>query len=478
MNGEGPTSDGNVHAFPSRGASARGRESNERGLKRRAAVGIRRAHFTTRNKLMSWLKPERRRWLILVLIFGAMVLNYVDRQIVSVLKPTLKAEFGIDDRGYAMLINAFVFCYAASYAGAGWLVDRFGAGRAMFWGVLAWSSASLASGLTRTFGQLTICRGLLGIAEPTTFPSQLRTVTLWFPPALRATANSICAAGTTIGAIVAAPMVAWLALNFNWRAAFVVPAVIGFGLALLWRLIYRDPPPAVAAETTAASAADGGSFTWLQLWRTRSLWAILLSRFISDPVWYFCLFWLPGYLQEKSGLTLAQVGMFGWIPFLAADLGGVGSSMISDRLVKRGIPPLRARKFTLAGAAVVAPVCALTPYFPQPVATLAIFSVVGAVCLTWLFNLGVVVAESFPAANVGSVWGIAGAFGAIGAVCFNTYVGEAMATFGSTTIFTALAVLHPLAALVLCMMARSERPPGPPQAIDAIAPAERSSSHA
>lgn len=409
---------------------------------------------------MSWLIPERRRWIILALIFGAMVLNYVDRQIVSVLKPTLKAEFGIDDRGYATLINAFVFWYAASYAGAGWLVDRLGAGRMMFWGVLAWSGASLASGFTRTFGQLAVCRSLLGVAEPTTFPSQLRTVTIWFPPALRATANSICAAGTTIGAIIAAPLVAWLTLNISWRAAFVVPAVLGLGLAVLWRVVYRDPPSEIAAQADATGDGSGvAGFRWSQLWRTRSLWGILLSRFITDPVWYFCLFWLPGYLQEQSGLTLAQVGLFGWIPFLAADVGGVGSSIFSDRLVKRGMAPLRARKLTLAGAAVVAPLCALTPHLPQAVATLAIFCVVGAVCLTWLFNLGVVVAECFPAANVGSVWGIAGAFGAVGAMCFNAYVGEAMSTLGSATMFTVLAFLHPLGATVLCLMTRRERPP-------------------
>lgn len=452
---------------------------------------------------MSWLKPERRRWVILALIFVAMVLNYVDRQIVSVLKPTLKAEFAIDDRGYATLLNAFVFCYASAYAVAGWLVDRYGARRMMFGGVLAWSGASLLCGFAQTFGQLAWCRALLGLSEPTTFPSQLRAVTQWFPAALRATANSICAAGSTIGAVIAPPLVAWLALHFSWRAAFVVPSLLGVGLAVAWYVLYRDPPadylasveretkargekahgglagegagdraedmnkPAIAASTTAsvaaAPAAEAAAFTWPQLWRTRSLWGILLSRFISDPVWYFCLFWLPGYLQESSGLTLAQVGMIGWIPFLAADLGGVGSSWASDRLVKRGIAPLRSRKLTLAVAACFAPLCALTPHFSHPASTLAIFSVVGAVCLTWLFNLGVVVAESFPTANVGSVWGIAGACGAAGAMCFNAFVGDAMATFGTVKIFTALALLHPLAALVLCATVRVERPRSSPQ---------------
>ncbi len=415
---------------------------------------------------MSWLIPERRRWIILALIFAAMVLNYVDRQIVSVLKPVLKAEFALDDRGYAMLLNAFVFCYAATYAGAGWLVDRLGAGRVMFAGVLAWSGASLLCGFAQTFGQLVACRGLLGVSEPTTFPSQLRTVTVWFPPALRATANSICAAGSTVGAVVAPPLVAWLALSFNWRAAFVVPAIVGLILAFAWRALYRDPPPGAASPAGAADAApaQAAAFTWPQLWRTRSLWGILLSRFVSDPVWYFCLFWLPGYLQESSGLTLAQVGMIGWIPFLVADLGGIGSSWGSDRLVRRGIAPLRARKLTLAGAALLGPLCALTPHLPHVAATLAIFSVVGAVCLTWLFNLGVVVAESFPAANVGSVWGIAGACGAVGAMCFNAFVGEAMATVGPTTIFAALAVLHPLAAVILTLTVRVERPVAAPAA--------------
>ena len=410
---------------------------------------------------MAWLTPERRRWLILGVVFCAMVLNYVDRQIVSVLKPTLKAEFGLDDRGYAMLINVFVFCYASSYAAAGWLVDRFGAGRVMFYGMLAWSGACFGGAFTRTFGQLAFFRGLLGVAEPTTFPAQLRVVTIWFPPALRATANSLCAAGSTVGAIIAPPVIAWLAVGFGWHAAFFVPGVIGLGLAVVWRLVYRDPPAVVAPALGLGAAADrAAGFTWPQLWRTRSLWGLLLSRFISDPVWYFCLFWLPGYLQERSGLTLAQIGMLGWIPFLVADLGGVGSSLFSDRLVRRGFTPLRARQLTLAGAAVFAPVCLLTPHFPHPFATLAIFSVVGAVCLTWLFNLGVVVADAFPAANVGSVWGIAGAFGATGAIFFNVYVGHLMESFGAGRIFLALAVLHPLAAVVLWLTVRREQPTG------------------
>ncbi len=406
---------------------------------------------------MNLAKPEHRRWAILVLVFMAMVLNYVDRQVVSVLKPVLKETFGMDDRGYATLLNVFVLCYASCYAGAGWLVDRFGAGRMMLWGIVAWSGACLGAACTRTFGQLAFMRGMLGVAEPMGFPAQLRVVTTWFPPKLRATANSICAAGSTVGAIIAAPLVAWLTLHFDWRAAFFVPGLLGLLVAMLWRIFYRDPP---AANTDGApvSPSRSAGFRWPELWRTRSLWGILLARFISDPVWYFCLFWLPGYLQEKSGLTLAQIGMVGWIPFLAADLGGVGSSLFSDWLVRRGVVPLRARKLTLLIAAAVAPVCILTPHLPHAAATLAIFSVVGAVCLTWLFNLGVVVAEAFPEANVGSVWGIAGAFGAAGAILFNRFVGEVIQSAGPARLFAVMALLHPLAIVVLWKMVRREVP--------------------
>jgi ACS family hexuronate transporter-like MFS transporter len=185
----------------------------------------------------------------------------------------------------------------------------------------------------------------------------------------------------------------------------------------------------------------------------------LLIRFISDPVWYFCLFWLPGYLQEQSGLTLKQIGMVGWIPFLAADLGGIGSAAWSDKLVRNGKNPLRARKIMLTTAAVLAPVCALTPHLPHPAITLIIFSIVGAVCLSWLFTLSVAIAETFPQANVGSVLGIAGGFGAAGAMLFNFFVGQVIGTVGAGQMFAIMAILHPVAAIVLWTMVRPENPP-------------------
>lgn len=405
------------------------------------------------------LSPEKRRWFIVAIIFLAIVFNYVDRQIVSILKPVLKSEFSLNDSGYAWILNIFTICYAVMYPVTGWMVDRFGARVVMFYGIITWSLACIGGGLSRTIGQFGFFRGLLGAAEPTNFPAQLKVIAQWFPGKLRATANSLCVAGSSIGAIIAPPAIAWLALTYSWQVAFVTMGAIGILIAILWKLVYKDPPAHILNESVAtATSAPAVGFKWKELWGTRTLWGILLIRFVSDPVWYFCLFWLPGYLQEESGLTLAQVGMFGWIPFLFADLGAIGTSAWSDKLVRKGIEPLKARKLMLTRVAVLSPLCALTPYLGGAWATLAVFSIVAIACLSWLFTISVVVAEAFPVQNVASVLGIAGGFGALGAVLFNYFVGQFIGTLGAEKIFIAMAFLHPLAVLILWTMVRPEKP--------------------
>lgn len=405
------------------------------------------------------MKPHRRRWFIIFVIFLAIVFNYFDRQIVSILKPVLKKEFDLDDSGYALVLNIFTVCYAVMYPVSGWLVDKFGARKVMLFGIIGWSVACLGGGLSRTFAQFTFFRGLLGMAEPTNFPAQLKVITVWFSGKIRATANSLCIAGSSIGAIIAPPLVAWIAITYNWHMVFIVAGVVGLIIALLWFLIYRDPPPEISMEAVGSEdEQDVPAFSWKELWGKKSLWGILLIRFVSDPVWYFCLFWLPGYLQEESGLSLAQMGMFGWIPFLVADLGAIGTSAWSDHMVRKGKEPLRARKIMLSSVAVLAPLCVLTPYLPSPFATLLIFSIVAVACLSWLFTVSVVIAEAFPVRNVASVLGIAGGFGALGAVLFNYFVGEFMGTIGAEKIFIAMAFLHPIAVLILWTMVKREVP--------------------
>lgn len=404
------------------------------------------------------LIPERRRWIIVVTIFLAIVFNYVDRQLLSILKPVLEKEFHIGNETYALIVNLFTICYALMYPVAGWLVDKYGVRLVMFFGLITWSIASIGGGFSKTIGQFGFFRALLGIGEPANFPSQLRVVTIWFTGKMRATANSLCVAGSSIGAIIAPPLVAWLALTYSWDTAFVFVGIIGLIIAFLWLIVYRDPPERIAKEAAESSGMSRTeSFSWGKLWRTKSLWGILLIRFISDPVWYFCLFWLPGYLQEHSGLSLAQIGLFGWIPFLAADLGGIGTSAWSDAMVRRGQKPLRSRKIMLTTAAIAAPLCALTPFLPNAAITIVVFCFIAAMCISWLFSLSVVVSETFPVNNVASVLGIAGGCGAAGAVLFNFFIGHFLGTLGAAKIFFAMAFLHPIAVLILWTMVHPEK---------------------
>jgi ACS family hexuronate transporter-like MFS transporter len=405
------------------------------------------------------LKPENRRWFIIAIIFLAMVFNYTDRQIVAILKPMLKKEFHIGDSGYALLLNVFTISYAVMYLVSGWLVDKYGARLVMFFGIIGWSVACIGGGISRSLSQFTFFRGMLGMAEPSNYPAQLRVVTTWFSGKLRATANSLCVAGGSIGAIIAPPLVAWIALTYNWQMVFIISGCVGLVIAVLWMLIYQDPPKQVLNEAVSLDVIPHEkAFTWGQLWGTKSLWGILLIRFISDPVWYFCLFWLPGYLQEQSGLSLKTLGMVGWIPFLAADLGAIALSAWSDRMVRNGKQPLKSRKIMLTTTAMFAPLCALVPFLPNAASTLLIFSIIAIICLSWLFNLSVVIAETFPVKNVASVLGIAGGCGAAGAVLFNFIVGKFIGKDGANNLFFIMAALHPIAVLILWRMIKPQVP--------------------
>jgi ACS family hexuronate transporter-like MFS transporter len=229
----------------------------------------------------------------------------------------------------------------------------------------------------------------------------------------------------------------------------VIPGVLGLILAALWWITYRDPVVPAVTETAPVAALP-----WVKLWRQPALWGLVLARFISDPVWYFCLFWMPGYFQEERGLTLKESGSIGWIPFLAANFGGLGIAMWSDRLGRRWGNALKARRRLLCGVALLGPLAMLTPHMPGLPLTVAVLSVVGIVCLTWLFVLGPMVGDVFPAGNVASVWAIAGAFGATGAIIFNYGVGQLTSTLGTERMFLLLGLLHPIAAGLLILLVR------------------------
>jgi ACS family hexuronate transporter-like MFS transporter len=403
------------------------------------------------------LPDHRWRWVILGLLFVSTFLNYFDRQTLSVLKPTIKAEFGLNDAGYANIVTAFLVTYIIAYTLGGRFVDRVGSRIALTLFVGTWSLANVCTGLSNTLGQLTACRVVLGAAEPGNYPAALRAAATWFPAPLRGFATSFYQAGSATAAVLALPLIALMATHWGWRTAFVLPGVLGLVWAVAWWMIYRSPSAAYAAEVSGGQP-DVECLPWSVLLRNRNLWGIVLARLVSDQVWYFCLFWMPGYLQENLHLSLMTAGLIGWIPFLCADLGGVGSGLVSDRLVRGGRSPAQARKLVLLGAACLAPLVAIVPFTTSVPLALAAFCVVATVCQVWLFNITTLVADVFPRTSVASVLGVSGSFGALGGLINSQLIGHVVDSLGFKPVFLVLAVLHLLASVVLLKLVSSDRP--------------------
>ena|ERR1035438_9855247 len=393
------------------------------------------------------LTPNRRRWVIFGLLFGSWLLSYFDRQTLSMLKPTIKAEFGLTDSDYSVLLTLFMAPYVVMYVLSGTIVDRIGSRvtLSIFNGV--WSTAMICIGFVRSIWQFGACRFTLGLAAPGTVPAAIRTISILFPVGQRGFVIGLFGSASTVGTILAPPLVALMAAHFGWRAAFWIPGIIGFAWIAAWRLTFRASDDEVSQDKVTRPM-------WRKMVRSREVWGLVSARFISDPVWYFYLFWLPGYFQERLGLSLTQAGAVCWIPWLAANLGGVSSGLLSDKLVRGGWEPTTARKRVLLCAAVIGPLGVLVPHMSTTVGVLIIACPVAVMCLTWTVGTPALIGDMFPKNAIGGVVGLTQAAGAAGGLLFNSQVGRMVEHVGYGPVFLCTGLLHPIAALIIYTQVR------------------------
>ncbi|MDO8539894.1 MAG: MFS transporter [Opitutaceae bacterium] len=399
------------------------------------------------------------RWWIVGILFLATVINYIDRQTLSILSATLRTELNLTDADYANAVSAFLFSYLIMYTVSGRLIDRFGVRLGVAVCITWWSIAAALTGFTRGATSLAFFRLLLGIGEPGIFPAGVKACGEWFPKGRRALATGIFSSGSAIGAIIAAPLIAWLTLNFGWRTAFVIPGILGLLWLPLWLAVYRHPSrhPAVTPADLAqldAGTPDGPRPAWRDILRQRSVWGLVLSRIASDPVWYFYLFWLPDYLQRIRHLSLAEIGLYGWIPFLFADLGCVFGGMASDRLIRRGWPAARARFAVLCSVALLAPFGAMVGFMESTAAAIAVTCMITFLCQAWSTNIATLSADLTSRAETGTVMGMMGTAGSAGGLVFAQVLGFTIATFGYSSAFGIAAAMHPVALLTLFLFLR------------------------
>lgn len=401
-----------------------------------------------------------RRWIVVALLFAATVINYVDRQMLGLLKPTLSVEFGWTETDYADIVFVFQAAYAVCYLLFGRFIDLIGARWGYALAFTVWNLAHIAHAAATTLAQFMAARLFLGAGEAGNFPAGLKAVADWFPKKERALAVGVFNAGANIGAIITPLIVPVITITWGWQAAFVVTGLLSFVWLAAWLAFYRTPEthPTVTAEELAHIRSDAEPpvtvrIGWTVLLRRRETWAYALAKFLTDPVWWLFLFWLPDFLHRTYGLDLKGFGPPLVAIYILSDVGSVAGGWLSSRFMRGGMGVNRARKIAmLACAACVLPVVFATSAAELWVAVL-ILGLATAGHQGFSANLLTLPSDLFPRAAVASVVGIGGMAGAVGGMLMSKFTGWVLDSTGSyTPILLVAAGAYPLALLFLHLL--------------------------
>jgi len=390
------------------------------------------------------------RWKIAVLVSAAIAISYLDRQTLPVAVAAITKDIPLSNQQFSFLQSAFLFSYAFMYAGGGKLADALGTRRGFIAIMLFWSLACASHALAASFAMLAVSRFLLGAGEGGGFPAATRAVAEWFPTRDRATAMGIINAGTSLGAVIAPPLIAVILSFWSWRWIFLFTGVLGLLWTGWWALTYFAPP---AGYLTAEGAEDPEesrtTARWIDLFRVRETWGLVGAKFLSDAAWYFYLFWLPKYLYDARGFNIKAVGMLAWIPYAAAGVGCLVGGWFSSYLVRREFSLGVARKVALGLSAAMMPFIVLVPYSPVSWA-IVIFSMAYFGQQSWSTLVMVLPTDLFPHSVVGSVAGLVGFGGAMGGIVFGQVAGYLLDHgFGYRVVFAAAGTFHVVAFLVI-----------------------------
>ncbi|MGH9436716.1 MAG: MFS transporter [Terriglobia bacterium] len=385
---------------------------------------------------------SRTRWVMIGLAFFATVINYLDRQTLSVVAPVITAQFHMSNEDYARIVFAFMLAYTIMNAVSGPMIDRLGTkvgyAACMAW----WSVAAMLHSFAHGVFSFGLFRFLLGMGEAGNWPAGVKVATEWFPPKERALASGIFNSGSSIGAVVAAPLVAWIILESGWRSAFLMVGGVGLIWLLIWLLVYRTP---ANARTEAARQPIS---VW-NLLRTRWVRRFTVSKIFSDPAWYFYIFWFPEYLKNARGFDIASIGKFAWIPFLTADAGNLIGGACAAALLNWGIPVTWARKIAVALFAVL-----MTSAIPAVLVS-NVFISIGLISVATLgytgalSNMLAMPADRFPKSTVGSVWGLASMGSGFGGMVFSLLTGWVVDHYSYVPVFIGFGILPLISAAIV-----------------------------
>jgi ACS family hexuronate transporter-like MFS transporter len=395
------------------------------------------------------------RWVICTLLLFGVTKNYMDRQVLGVLKTTLQHDLGWNEIDYSNLVFVFQGTYAVGMVVVGRLVDRLGTRLGYALAMVFWSLASMAHAVGSSLMSFMVARSALGFGEAGVFPASIKTVAEWFPSKERALATGIFNAGTNIGAILTPLIVPWITIHWGWRVAFVATGALGFVWLVFWLLLYRPPEshPRLSKAELEYIASDrpqaAPQIKWLELLPHRQTWAFAVGKFTIDPIWWFLLFWIPDFLQRNHGLKLMQLGVPIMVIYLLADVGSVAGGWLSSWMIHRGRGVNMARKSAMLICALVVVPIAFAYRIESMWGVVLLIGLAAAAHQGFSANLFTLTSDLFPAQAVGSVVGIGGMAGAIGGMVMAKIVGYVLQWTGSYKIPFLIAGSAYLLALAL-----------------------------
>ena len=408
------------------------------------------------------------RWVVCALLFFATTINYIDRQILALLKEVLDQQIGWTNEQFGWVNSAFQIAYGFGLLGFGWFVDRFGTKIGYAISIAAWSLAAAAHAFVGSIGGFLVARSALGLGEGGNFPSAIKSVANWFPKSERAFATSIFNSGTNAGALIAPAVVPWLAYHYGWKSAFIAAAIAGLIWLCFWLPFYEVPeksrrvgePELRYIQSSAAESDVMARPSWPTLLQYRQTWSFVLAKFLTDPVWWFYLYWLPPYLYDVRKFDLKQIGWALPVVYLMADFGSVGGGWLSGYLIRRGWTTKRARRGAMTVCALCMPVAALAVLAPGPVLTIALIGLANSAHQGWSANLFTITSDTFPRGAVASVTGIGGCAGGIGGFLFSAVIpGFVVSHFGYKPMFGLMGTIHVIALLAMFPLLKQKAAP-------------------
>ena len=424
-------------------------------------------------------KGKNYRWLIVTLLFLGTVINYLDRQIIGLLKPTLELEFNWTETDFGKIMSAFSFAYAIGLLVSGRFIDKVGTKLGYSVAVVVWSVAGMGHALAKSVAGFGIARLSLGIGEAGNFPAAMKAVSEWFPKKERALATGIFNSGTAIGVVVALIIVPIIMQNYGWHEVFWITGAMGFIWLIFWLWLYEIPSrqKRLSAEELAYIESDHDDnadqvqsttkISWAKLFTFPQTWAFVTGKFLIDPIFWFFLFWLPSYFSSTFNLDLKVISPELMLIYGATTIGSIAGGYFSSQLINRGWPTLKARKGVLLLFAILelGIMIAIAQFVTDKWVAVGLISLAVAVHQAWATNIFTLASDMFPKEVVSSVVGIGGMTGAIGGILFPIFVGYLLDVYkasdnltgGYNLIFTICGITYLVAWTIIHLLTRKSQ---------------------